>query len=248
MENFPIPAPIFNGASRTVNVGNAFDWLRQGWAIFIVNPGAWMAITVIVIVITLGLAIVPLIGHLAVHLLTPLLAAGMLLACEKVAREEKLEITDLFAGFQRNTGSLVTLGVLYMLAILGVFLLVFLFVGGGVAGGLMMANPIGAGIAFGSFLVAALLSLLLCVPIVMAIWFAPALVVFNNLQPVNALRASFNACLKNTLVFLVYGLISLVLCFFAALPAGLGFLVLGPVLAGSVYASYRDLFIAARAA
>jgi hypothetical protein len=34
----------------------------------------------------------------------------------------------------------------------------------------------------------------------------------------------------------------MVLCFFAALPVGLGFLVLGPVLAGSVYASYRDIF------
>jgi uncharacterized membrane protein len=44
--------------------------------------------------------------------------------------------------------------------------------------------------------------------------------------------------------FLVYGLITMVLCFFAALPVGLGFLVLGPVLSGSVYASYRDIFVA----
>lgn len=51
METFPIPAPVFNGASHRVAVGNAIDWLKQGWTIFIANPGVWMAITVILIVI-----------------------------------------------------------------------------------------------------------------------------------------------------------------------------------------------------
>ncbi len=218
MEHFPIPAPAFDGASRRVEPGNAIDWFRQGWAIFIVNPGIWIAIMVLVIVIHVGLAI---------------------------AHEEAPEINDLFTGFRRHTGALVLLGVLYMLAMLGVFLLVFLLVGGGIAGGLLLGNPVGAGIASGGIVLAALLWLVLSVPIVMAIWFAPALVVFNTMAPVAALKASFNACLKNAIVFLVYALIVMVLCFFAALPAGLGFLVLGPVLAGSVYASYRDIFIAA---
>ena len=93
-------------------------------------------------------------------------------------------------------------------------------------------------------LLAMLLSLALSVPLFMALWFAPALVFFNNMLPLPALKASFNACLKNTLAFVVYGLIVLVLMFFAALPVGLGFLVLIPVLAGSIYASYQDVFVA----
>ena len=97
---------------------------------------------------------------------------------------------------------------------------------------------------FGGLMLSLLLSLALSVPAVMAIWFAPALVFFNNMQPVEALKASFEACMKNVLAFLVYGLIVLVLAFFAALPVGLGFLVLIPVLAGSVYAAYRDVFVA----
>ena len=64
------------------------------------------------------------------------------------------------------------------------------------------------------------------------------------MAPVDALKASFNACLKNFLSLLVYGLIVMVLMFFAALPAFLGFLVLIPVLFGSVYVSYRDIFVA----
>ena len=116
--------------------------------------------------------------------------------------------------------------------------------GGSVAGGLLSAQPVGLGVIFGGLMLSLLLSLALSVPVVMAIWFAPALVFFNNMQPVEALKASFEACMKNVLAFLVYGLIVLVLAFFAALPVGLGFLVLIPVLAGSVYAAYRDVFVA----
>lgn len=244
-EHFPIPAPVFNGASRRVDIADSFDWLKQGWAIFISNPGAWIAMMVIVLVLFVGLAIVPLIGQLAAHLLMPVLGAGMLVACRKAANAQPLEIGDLFAGFQRNTGPLMMLGVLYMLGMLVVGLLVIVFGGGSLAGGLLMGNPAGAGLAVGGLLVAATLWLALSVPIAMAIWFAPALVLFNNLPPVDALKASFNACLRNLVVFLVFGLIVMVLVFFAALPFGLGFLVLGPVLAGAVYASYRDIFVAA---
>jgi uncharacterized membrane protein len=245
MPSFPIPAPQFNGACRRVAAGSALNWLKQGWALFIANPGAWIAMMVIVIVIYIGLAIVPLIGPLAAHLLTPVLAAGMLVACHKLAHEQGLEISDLFAGFQQHTAALLTLGVLYMLVMLALFVLVMLLAGSGMAGAMMMQSPIAAGIAFGGVALAGVLWLLLSVPIVMAIWFAPALVIFNAMQPVDALKASFNACLRNVVEFLVYGLLVMVLCFFAALPVGLGFLVLGPVLAGSVYASYRDIFLAA---
>jgi uncharacterized membrane protein len=63
------------------------------------------------------------------------------------------------------------------------------------------------------------------------------------MAPVAALKASFSANLKNWLVMLVFGLIVLVLCFFATLPMGLGFLVLMPVLYGALYASYKDIFL-----
>ncbi|EXI67687.1 MAG TPA: BPSS1780 family membrane protein [Candidatus Accumulibacter phosphatis] len=245
MEQFPIPAPQYDGASRRLEPGSVFNWFRQGWAIFAVNPAVWIAMMVIVIVIYVGLAIVPVIGYLAAYLLTPLLAAGMLLGCRKAANEQALEIGDLFAAFKSNAGPLLTLGVFYMLAMLLLFLLVFLFLGGGVAGGLALANPLGAGIALAGVAVASILWVLLSLLIVMAVWFAPALVVFNGMAPAAALKASFHACARNLPSFLVYALLTMVLCFFAALPLGLGFLVLGPVLAGSVYASYRDTFMTA---
>ena len=64
------------------------------------------------------------------------------------------------------------------------------------------------------------------------------------MAPGEALKASFSACAKNVLAFLVYGVVVVTLLFFAALPAGLGLLVLVPVIAGSTYAAYRDVFVA----
>ena len=244
IEHFPFPAPAFNGSSRVVAAGNAFEWLRQGWAIFVVNPGIWIAMTVVLIVVMLGLHVVPLVGALVANLLTPMLGAGVLLACQKAANGELPDVADLFIGFKQNTSNLVMLGVLYMAAMLAIVAIVVVLGGGSMAGGLMMGHPAGVGLAFGGMMLAMLLSLALSVPLFMAIWFAPALVFFNNMPPVDALKASLNACLKNTLPFLVYGLIVMVLMFFAALPVGLGFLVLIPVLSGSVYVSYRDIFVA----
>ena len=244
MASFPIPAPAFNGNSRVVPPGNAFDWLRQGWALFAANPGLWIGLTIVLLVIVLGVQIVPLVGTLAAHLLMPVLGAGLLLVCRKIDEGESVQIDDLFAGFKQNAGPLVMVGVLYMLAMLAIVVIVVAVGGGSVAGGLLSAQPVGLGVIFGGLMLSLLLSLALSVPVVMAVWFAPALVFFNHMQPVEALKASFEACMKNVLAFLVYGLIVLVLAFFAALPVGLGFLVLIPVLAGSVYAAYRDVFVA----
>ena len=244
MASFPIPAPAFNGNSRVVPPGNAFDWLRQGWALFAANPGLWIGLTIVLLVIVLGVQIVPLVGTLAAHLLMPVLGAGLLLVCRKIDEEERVQIDDLFAGFKQNAGPLVMVGVLYMLAMFAIVVIVVVVGGGSVAGGLLSAQPAGLGVIFGGLMLSLLLSLALSVPVVMAVWFAPALVFFNHMQPVEALKASFEACMKNVLAFLVYGLIVLVLAFFAALPVGLGFLVLIPVLAGSVYAAYRDVFVA----
>lgn len=240
---FPVAPRAFDGGSRTVDAGACFDWLRQGWALFIANPGVWVACAVLVLAIVLGLAIVPLVGHLASQLLMPVLTAGLLHLCRRQSEGATPEVGELFIGFRQNTGGLVMVGVIYTAALFAIGLLVALVVGGGVMGGMMSGQIIGIGMMFGGMLLGSLVVLALATPLIMAVWFAPALVLFNAMPPAAAMKASFFACLKNWLPFLVYGVILFVLFFFAALPVGLGFLVLIPVLAGALYASYRDIFV-----
>ena len=48
--------------------------------------------------------------------------------------------------------------------------------------------------------------------------------------------------------FTLYSLVLLVLAVIAAIPLGLGFLVLIPVAIASIYAAYRDIFFTHRSA
>jgi uncharacterized membrane protein len=76
----------------------------------------------------------------------------------------------------------------------------------------------------------------------MAFWFAPALVVFHDVSPVDAVKASFAANLKNLMAFLLYGVVYLVAAIVASIPFGLGWLLLVPLSLLTVYASYKDVF------
>ena len=76
----------------------------------------------------------------------------------------------------------------------------------------------------------------------MALWLAPALVVLRGMAPVAAIKASFSGCLKNIVPFLIYGIIAFAAGIVAAIPLGLGWLVLGPVLFASVYVAYREIY------
>lgn len=211
---------------------------------FLVNPGLWVAASVIVIVSFLALFAVWLAGPLLACLLAPVIAAGLLSMCRKASTVGSFDLQDMGSGFRAATTPLVILGLIFMVASAIINVIVFILFSGSLAGGLLMPGVTGLGLLLGGSLLAMLLSSILIIPLVMALWFAPALVMFNNMPPLDACKASLNACLKNILPFLILGLVFFVLSFFAALPVGLGFLVLLPVLSGTAYASYQDVFVA----
>jgi uncharacterized membrane protein len=172
-----------------------------------------------------------------------------MLGCRALDRGETFEVAHLFAGFKTNTSQLVMVGVFYaigILVIVGIVVLVVAVAGGGVLLSAAVGGKALAMLAGGAFIVlalfAVLLASLLVIPLLMATWFAPPLVVFGNLAALDAMKSSFSACLKNFASFLVYGLIGIVLAVAASIPLMLGWLVLAPVLIASVYTGYRDIY------
>src|SRR5207249_1159916 len=88
-----------------------------------------------------------------------------------------------------------------------------------------------------------LLASLLFIPMMMPIWFAPALLTFHSMRASHAMRWSVYATLSNIAAFVVFGVLAIGLAILAAIPFGLGFIVLFPTLVAANYASYRDVFI-----
>ena len=206
------------------------------------NPGAWIGSTVLLLVILLAISIVPVFGQLGANLLLPLFGAGLLQLCRVQSEGGQAEIVDIFIGFRKNAGPLVMVGVIYVAGVFGIAFVAFLLVSGGILGGVITGKVAGVGIAFGGVMLAALLVMILSIPVIMATWFAPALVFFHNMKPVDAMKASFEAGIKNWMAMCFFGIILMIMAFFAMLPIGLGLLLLLPVFSGAVYASYRDIF------
>jgi hypothetical protein len=227
---------------RAVGAGQGWTWIAEGFGLFKKAPGIWIAVVIILLVIAIVFAFIPLLGAVATFLLMPVFVGGLMLGCRALQGGGELELGHLFAGFKEQTGNLLVIGALAIGGWIIVMLPVVAIVGAGAIFGAMRGDAAGAAALGGSFMLAWLVAMALSIPIYMALWFAPALVVLRGMAPVAALRESFLGCLKNILPFLVYSIVVMVLGILAAIPLGLGWLVLGPTLIASVYVSYRDIF------
>lgn len=230
----PESVPFGNGASwigtayRNHFKGNALPWI-----------GAFIVFTIINIV----LQFVPVVGALALSLISPVFVAGLMLGAKAQDDGEDFNVGFLFSGFGTPaTGQLVLVGLLYMIGFIVVIAIFALIMGGSMA----MLTPTEGGDQAGAAPLLALIPMLLMMlaffPLMMAYWFAPALVAVDGLSAVNAMKASFMGCLKNILPFTLYGIVAFVLMFVAAIPLFLGYLILFPVMMASMYTAYRDIY------
>ena len=235
-------AGSFIEGGRAVGAGQGWAWITGAFDMFKSKPGTWIVIVIILAVILIVLSLVPILGSLANLVLLPVFTGGIMLGCQALKQGGALEIGHVFAGFKSHAGNLVVLGVFGILAWIVVAIPAVAIMGGGAFFAFMRGDPASVGAIGSSFALALLVMLALSIPVYMALWFAPALVTLRELAPTDAIKQSFRACLKNIVPFLLYGIVMLVLGIIAAIPLGLGFLVLGPMLMASVYVAYQDIF------
>lgn len=235
--------------ARQVNAGNAWGWIVGGFNLFRLNPVIWIALFFIYLLIGMMLSIIPIIGPIVLNLLAPVFMAGFMLGCRALEAGEELEINHLFAGFKRNTTQLITVGGIYLVSVIAVIGIIYVLTGAEAMNSLFAAGhhlpdakPQIDPNAPPPSLLPLLILLAAMLPLIMAYWFAPTLVLFHDMKAIPALRLSFFACLRNMMPFLLYGVISAVLLILAMIPLGLGLLIMIPTMTASLYVSYKDIF------
>lgn len=237
---------------RSLPAMRGWQWLIEGFRLFLRAPLIWIIFTLILFVTVELAARAPALGALLL-LFYPLFLAGLMLACADLEQGRTLDFVRLSAALRRNPARLTTIGGVYLVGQL-LIMWAMVLIGGEqmdllAAGQVEQADPEALVAAFGAIMSALLAGMALSIPLLMAVWFSPLLVVFEDLPAMAAIRLSIRACWVNTLPFLVFGLIAIGIIIVAILPFGManpqfnpGIWIATPFLLPSIYASYRDIF------
>ena len=250
-------------------------WLAESYRMFSRHRLAWIAMLGAYYVVLIVIDVIPFIGVLLAPMIKPVLSVGFLAAAWTQERGGKPALPMLLRGFKANVTALLPLGVVFVVGVSIALGATALIDGGQLLGMLYGASPaadedptaaarhVQQTLAASRVQLAMLFGALCALPTVLALWWAPALVVFQDARTLTALGASLRAALANWRAALRYAIgvftlgavvptlvtTGLALIVPPPLNATLAALVVLPYLAFFVatlhicdYVSYRDVF------
>jgi hypothetical protein len=250
-----------------------FVWLRHSHAMFVQHRLAWIGLLLAYYVSLLVVDAVPWIGVFVAPVLKPVLSVGFLAAAWTQERGGKPSINMLLRGLRANLGALLPLGIVFIAGI-SIALGATALVDGGQLLDLLYGAPSDDAssdathhmqqvLGMPRVQLAVLFGAVCALPTILALWWAPALVVFQDAGARIALRTSLRAAVVNWRAAAYYGaalftfgaivptLISALLALLVPPPlnATIAALVVLPYVAFFVatlhisdYVSYRDVF------
>lgn len=237
MHSHHIPVPA------RVPPGRALIWLREGWQLFMQHPAIWVAMGALTFVLLAIAVPLPLVGRVLAMVVLQVLAGGMIAAARHADESGTLQLNELWEGLRKHAANLAMIGVLQGIALTAAGILTMLT---SLALGLLLDLT---GLSHFSLITVVLswmadlfVSFIVVVGMLLALWFAPALVMLNRASPFDAMRLSFRATTHN---IGAAGLLSLLL--FIGVPLivistfGFGIVLVIPLVATTIYASWRDV-------
>jgi hypothetical protein len=244
---------------------NGIVWIKRAYFMFRAAPLRWLLLlfTYYMLVGLLEFGPVQLIGQFVAPLLKPVFAVGFLAAAWSQERGAAPRFADLFRGFRSNLLALVPLGAVFLAGItLSVIATTLIDDGRLIALMSGAEKPTEESLSSGPVQLAMLFGVACAMPSLLALWFAPALVVFNDAGALRAMGTSIRAAIANWRPIAVYCLAVFVLggvlpvfalsiahIFGDAVAGVVALFVVVPYLFAFVatlhisdYVSYRDLF------
>ncbi len=222
------------------------QWILSGFYMFRRAPLAWVFVCFTLMLIAISMSLIPLLGKFIFTLVSPVFLAGIMLGCKDMEQGKSLDMKHLFVAFRTNAVPLITIGGIYLIGQILIIGLVMLIGGSQMTDMMLYGKRVDESELMGvmsSFLTSSLIALTLSIPLMMASWFSPLLVVFENVPPIIAMQKSFFACLRNFIPFQLYGVTLIVLTIISVMPYGAGLVILIPTIFASIYVSYKDIFL-----
>ena len=248
---------------RVVPAGTGVQWVRAGIRTFFKQPLAMSGLFFLFMAALSVIGLLPAVGSVLSLVLVPAATLGLMVAAHEADQARFPMPTVLATGLTSSpteTRAMLSLGLVYAVAIVLLMGLSSLMDGGQqVSIRLPNGEPNLELLQQPSFLLSALLTLALYLPVAMAFWHAPALVHWHQVSVAKSLFFSLVACARNfwamtvfsltwAAVFIsVMGVLSLVgaLLGSAQLAAMMSFpaaLLLMSMYFASLYFSFRDSF------
>lgn len=234
---------------QKVEAGRGIEWLKGAIQIAIGNPGVFLVMALIIAVI----AVIPILGGLALLVFGPALFGGFIWAIREHDQGRTAEIGQLFTAFQQpgKLGPMVMLCLPAVAVAVVMMVVLFLTVGAAILGAATGGESgAGAAAAIGGGAVALLIGFALAIGLYLALLFAIPRVMFDDVEPIAAMKESVAAGIANIAPIIVYAVVS----FVAIVVVGLLLMlipVVGPILltlvaytiaAGVIYLAYKDVY------
>lgn len=235
---------------RKVAASQGVRWVIEGFRLYRKSPLLLSAAFGLLFGVVIALNLVPGIGSALSELAMPVMVAGFMAAYRALDSDSELELPHFLAGVSNptQTGPMLPLMTLGAVQLLGTLLIGQIMLGMGFDPEAIMkaaqnadTSPADMQAAMSQALPAVLIGLALFTPLVMATWFAPALILFGGARPLTALGVSLKATVRNWRPMLVNAL-ALGLPMFVCLQVPPLLLIALPVLFASLYASYQAIF------
>ncbi len=246
---------------RKVEASRGWRWISDGITLFRKSPAQWVFLCAILFVGSRILYAIPVLGIIAL-LVVPNILAGLSHGAQALEQGKPLRVSYLASGFLKNAAHLITIG---GVSLVGKFVgMIVVTVMGGeaiteiaktmAAGAVTQETMDAVRIARPALMNAFVAGLAVSLPFLMAAWFSPLLVFFDDVPPRRALALSLVACVRNLWPLLLYG-VMLLAPMMMLMPLGiathqadLAIWLLAPVVVPSIYLSYKDVFAHAPAA
>ena len=232
---------------RKVAASQGFHWVTEGFRLYRKSPLLLSAAFGVLFGIVMALGLIPVVGSSLSELASPLMVAGFMAAYRMLDDGQELELPHFLAGVQ---GPLIPLMAVGAVQLLGALLIGQVMSGMGFDPQALMeaakrgdATPQEMQAILNQSMPAIFTGLVLFTPLIMATWFAPALILFGGARAATALGVSLKAVARNWAAMIVNGMtLGLLLVLASLVPMLLGLLVAMPILFGSLYASYQAIF------